>query len=211
MREEPTSVGALVWIFAVQFFIIQVIVALAWSTPFSLSTNFISDLGNTACAAYPAGSNHFVCSPWHAWMNASFVTLGLTIVIGTVLNRKRFGRGSLQTTALIFLALSGVGVLLYPENTSIAAHKFGAGINFVGGNLGIALLGIALFRNHQQPWLAGYSTISGTIGLVGTVLLVQDQYLHLGIGGMERVAAYPIPLWLIVAGAALLRKTGNAV
>jgi hypothetical protein len=30
--------------------------------------------------------------------------------------------------------------------------------------------------------------------------------LGLGIGGMERIAAYPLPLWLIVVGVALLRS-----
>lgn len=208
MSEKSQRLGPSIWIFAVQFFIMQGVVALAWSTPFSLSTNFISDLGNTACAAYPTGSEHFVCSPWYGWMNASFIALGLTIVLGTILNRHRFGRGALVTTALLLLALSGIGVLLvglYPENASLSAHKIGAGLNFVGGNLGIALLGVALLREHQHRGLALYSVLSGSVGLAGTALFVQGTYLNLGIGGMERVAAYPIPLWLMFAGAALLR------
>ncbi|MEO8294390.1 MAG: DUF998 domain-containing protein [Gemmatimonadota bacterium] len=203
---SPGRSGLYVWIFAVQFFIMQIVVARGWTTPFSLSANFISDLGNTACGGYPAGSSNYVCSPWHAWMNTSFIVLGLTIMIGTVLNRRYFGSSALPRTALLLLAISGIGVLLvglYPENTSISAHTTGAGLNFVGGNLGIALLGVALARAHRRPGLAIYSMISGLTGLAGTILLVQGFYMGLGIGGMERIAAYPIPLWLIVAGLAL--------
>lgn len=207
-RPPSRRLGSIVWIFAVQFFIMQVVVASRWTTRFDLSTNFISDLGNTACGPYPAGGGAYVCSPWHGWMNASFIALGLTIVVGTILNRRIFGSTLVATEGLVLLALSGIGVLmvgLYPENSSLAAHRIGAGINFVGGNLGIALLGVALIRLRRHHGLAAYSMVSGVVGLVATALFVKGEYLGLGIGGMERVAAYPIPLWLMVAGGALLR------
>jgi hypothetical protein len=50
--------GAIVWMLAIQFFIVQIIVQSAWATPFSLTTNYISDLGNTACGPYPADSTN---------------------------------------------------------------------------------------------------------------------------------------------------------
>src|SRR5215212_2925312 len=77
--------GAVVWMLAIQFFIAQAIVQSAWTTPFSLSTNYISDLGNTACGPYPTGSNRYVCSSWHAGMNASFISLGVIILVGAAL------------------------------------------------------------------------------------------------------------------------------
>ncbi len=206
-RPLSQSLGSIVWIFAVQFFIMQVIVASRWTAPFDLSTNFISDLGNTACGPYPAGGSSYVCSPWHGWMNASFLALGLTIVAGTILNRSIFGATLVASGGLVLLALSGIGVMmvgLYPENTSLLAHKIGAGINFVGGNLGIALLGVALVRLRRHHGLGAYSMASGVVGLIATALLVKGEYLGLGIGGMERMAAYPIPLWLMVAGGALM-------
>jgi len=55
--------GAIVWIAAIQFFIAQIVVQSAWTTPFSLTANYISDLGNTTCAPYPAGSTMYVCCP----------------------------------------------------------------------------------------------------------------------------------------------------
>src|SRR6266542_5921607 len=78
--------GAIVWMLAIQFFIAQIIVQAVWTTPFSLTTNYISDLGNTACGPYPAGPRiMYVCSPWHAGMNASFIVQGLIILVGAAL------------------------------------------------------------------------------------------------------------------------------
>ena len=64
--------AGIVWIGAIQFFVAQVVVQSRWTTRYSLSINYISDLGNTTCGVY-AASGQFVCSPWHAVMNASFV------------------------------------------------------------------------------------------------------------------------------------------
>ena len=82
MRQLPavtpraqSGIGAIVWMLAIQFFIAQIIVQSAWTTPFSLTANYISDLGNTTCGPYPVGSSMYVCSPWHAGMNASFICL----------------------------------------------------------------------------------------------------------------------------------------
>jgi len=47
--------------------------------------------------------------------------------------------------------------------------------------------------------------VAGVAGLVATALFVEEIYLGIGIGGMERIAAYEIPIWSIVAGASLLR------
>ncbi len=165
---------------AIQFFIAQLIVQSAWTTPFSLTTNYISDLGNTACGPYPVASNMYVCSPWHAWMNAS----------------------------LVLLALAGPGEILvglFPENVNITPHTIGAAAHFVSGNLGILVLGIAIAATRRQIRLAVYSIILGSVGLLATALFVSGNYLGTGIGGMERIAAYPLPLWLIVAGISLLR------
>lgn len=66
------SAGA-IWVCAAQFFLAQVIAQSRRTTPFSLATNYISDLGNTTCGLYPAVDGKYVCSPWHTLMNVSFV------------------------------------------------------------------------------------------------------------------------------------------
>jgi len=188
---------------AVQFFIAQAVVQSAWTTPFSLTQNFISDLGNTTCAPYPLGSTSYVCSPWHAWMNASFIVLGLIILFGGALLRTAFPSGRLRAVGLALLALAGAGIIgvgLFPENVNSTLHRLGAAGHFVLGNLGMVVLGIALWPARGRQVLSAYSIVSGIAGLLATALFITDHYLGLGIGGMERVAAYPLPLWLMVFG-----------
>ena len=202
--ERAVWLGGIVWILAIQFFVAQIVVQWAWSTPFSLTQNFISDLGNTTCGPY---GNNYVCSPWHAWMNLSFGALGLIIMLGAGLIRSRFPTGRLRTVGLILLSLAGAGIILvgvYPENENLALHKVGAAGHFVIGNLSMVVLGISLMFGKQRQRLATYSITSGLMGLLATALFISDKYLGLGIGGMERVAAYPLPLWLIVTGIAFL-------
>jgi hypothetical protein len=95
MTTRGPRAGAAVWTLAVQFFVAQAVVQSAWTAPYSLAENYISDLGNTSCGpyAYSAEVSRYVCSPWHAWMNASFVALGLTIVVGAALVRGALPRG----------------------------------------------------------------------------------------------------------------------
>jgi hypothetical membrane protein len=222
MRHQPTPggdtvrairLGAFIWILAVQFFIAQFIVQLAWTTPYSLMTNYISDLGNTTCGFYPTDSNMYVCSPWHAWMNASFILLGIIILLGTALVRRAFPSGRTRAVGLVLLALAGSGLIavgLFPEDAYLPAHRLGAATHFISGNLSMVVLGGALGASRRQARLSVYSIASGTVGLLATVLFVSGYYLGVGIGGMERLAAYVLPVWLIVVGVSLLKRTSAA-
>ncbi len=187
----------------------QALVQSAWTTPFSLRDNFISDLGNTACGPYPVGSGSYVCSPWHAAMNASFFVQGWIILVGCALLRRAFPAGWPRGVGLLFVAVSGPGSMLvglFAENENLPPHKLGAGLQFVLGNLGIALLGALLAKRGGRPILGVLSILGGLAGVLATVLLVSDRFLGLGIGGMERLAAYPLPLWLTAMGLAFLRS-----
>ncbi len=212
-RNRSTTLAAILWVTAVQFFIAQAIVQLGWTTPFSLRENFISDLGNTTCGPYPLDSAMYVCSPWHFWMNASFVLFGAQIVAGTILffRSAPFNLARTLGWALIFLAGPGVILVgLYPENESIELHRIGAALNFVCGNVGMAVFGLA--TRSVEPWkrMWPFTTIAGIVGAVATVLFVEEVFLDLGIGGMERLAAYTLPIWMIVAGVWWIRRRNVA-
>lgn len=208
--KRAIRLGALAWVLALQFFVAQAIVQSAWATPYSLAENYISDLGNTSCGPYPAGSDMYVCSPWHALMNGSFILLGVSILLGAILIRRAFPSGRMGTAGLVMVALAGPGLILvglFPENVNITPHSLGAALQFISGNLGTAVLGVALAAARQHSRLAGYSIVSGSVGVLATGLFVAGLYLGLGIGGMERVAAYALPIWLIVIGVAVKRRS----
>ena len=46
----------------------------------------------------------------------------------------------------------------------------------------------------------------GITGLLATALFAQGYGLGLGVGGLERVAAYTLPVWLITGGALIVSK-----
>lgn len=205
--------GAFAWLLAIQFFVAQAVVAWAWTNPFSLATNYISDLGNTACGPHPAGADTIVCSPWHVWMNVSLVLVGITMAVGAALTPDAFNRGWMRTLGLALIAIAGLGAIvvgLFPENENITRHAAGAGINLVAGNLGLFVLGRTGLTGRPARGFETISVAAGVIGLAATGLFAWDhRALGLGAGTLERIAAYPITLWQVCAGAVLLRRSGE--
>ncbi len=194
------------WICAVQFFIAQAVVQFAWTTPFSLAEHFISDLGNTTCGMYRA---LYVCSPWHVWMNISFSLQGVIILTGTALVVPLFQREPSRWIVISLFVLTGLGMIgvgVFPEDVNNSGHVISAGIQFVTGNTALIVIGsTGKTVNLKRSWFAA-SIILGVTGLAATILFVNGYGLGLGVGGMERIAAYTFPIWLIAAGLLILTQ-----
>jgi len=190
-------VGPVFWIASIQFFLTQIVVALFWPTRYSLSQHTISDLGNTVCGVYV---DRYVCSPLYSWMNASFIVLGITMVVGSALIYHEFRKSVASLVGFSFMGLAGIGTILvglFPENTIGFLHAFGAFLPFFIGNLALLILGVFL---HLTPLFRFYTIFSGIISLAAFLLLITHNYLGIGIGGMERLTAHPQTIWLIIFG-----------
>ena len=98
--------GPILYVSSIQFFAVQILVAMRWNPPYSLARDTISDLGNTACGTFNA---RFVCSPLHGLMNASFIVLGVAMTAGSILISRQFAK-SRAATVRIFSAWTGVFV-----------------------------------------------------------------------------------------------------
>jgi hypothetical membrane protein len=179
----------------------EAIAAIAFVGSYSFRRNYISDLGAVRCG----GS----CSPLHALMNASFVLQGVLIFVGAFVVWPLFPRGALSWLALGLIAASGLGVGVVgvaPEDFAPGWHYLGAAENLLFCNAGACLLGAALLRESQAPGAVGLLSLGfGLIGLAGLGGLASSHYFGLGLGGVERVAAYPFPLWIAGMGAWLLK------
>lgn len=201
--------AGVVWMSAVQFFLAQIVVQSAWTTPFSLADNFVSDLGNTVCGMY---NGLYVCSPWNVWMNISFSLQGIIILTGTILARPLFHREPLRMPVFILLILTGLGMIgvgIFPENVNNTGHVIAAGIQFVTGNLALILIGVTgKTVGLKRGWFTA-SVLLGIAGLAATLLFVNGYGLGLGVGGMERIAAYTFPVWLIAAGLLITTKLSH--
>ncbi|MDT4969004.1 MAG: hypothetical protein QOJ64_3741 [Acidobacteriota bacterium] len=202
------TIAGIIWMCAAQFFVAQLVAQSRWTSPFSLATNFISDLGNTTCGLYPQVAGAYVCSPWHALMNMSFVLQGVIILVGAVLARPAFSGQRWAAAAFVLLAVTALGIAgvgLFPEDVNNGAHVINAGTQFITGNAAIIVVGVAAHRINRWCAYAIVSTTLGIIGLLATVLFAQGYGLGLGVAGMERVAAYTLPVWLIISGILMVR------
>jgi hypothetical membrane protein len=181
-----TGIGFVLWSVCFQFFVCEQIARLGWPGPYSMTRGYISDLGAAR-------------SPLHIVMNGSFQLQGLLIVFGAVLVRRFFPAKPVYRIALNLLAVAGMGILvvgLVPEDESARLHMIGAVANFVGGNLAMILLGL---KNGKQ-WYGRATLALGTVGLLATLVLMFRSGLGSEIGLVERLAAYPLPLWLTWTG-----------
>jgi hypothetical membrane protein len=103
------------------------------------------------------------------------------------------------------MGAAGAGTLLvglFPENTISDLHILGAAVTFLCGNIALLLIGLSPYFSRR---LRIYTIGSGIIALIALALFFTHQYAGIGIGGMERITAYPQTIWLIIFGTHTLR------
>jgi hypothetical membrane protein len=180
--------GALVFVGGSQF-VLGMLAAEALYPGYSISQNYISDLG--------AGPSALI-------FNSSVFLLGLMIVVSAYFVQRSF-RNRLVTGLLVLAGAGAMGVGVFPENYP-AMHEIVSDIALIFGGL----VPIAACRLVRKP-LSYLSVVMGVLSLSAMVLLsaeysfsLGEQYfLGLGPGGIERMIAYPILLWAIAFGGYL--------
>ncbi|MFE7709312.1 DUF998 domain-containing protein [Streptomyces sp. NPDC057486] len=186
-----------------QFFVIHGIAESAWARPYSWARNNISDLGNAHCALQTEPEPRYICSPEHDLMNVSFIALGTLLVVGAALTGgSLWRRGSAATGARLLLAGAGVGFALAglaPADINENQHILGAILIMATGNIGLLLAGFGLTDRVPNP-LRRVTTLMGITAITAFGLFLSHHYLGLGMGGMERVAAFPLLVWALAVG-----------
>lgn len=201
LNKELNKLAAISWISSLQFFAIQILVASSFKPDYSIKANTISDLGNTVCGPY---GDRLVCSPDYIWMNLSLAVLSFTMITGSVLFLRLSMRTKLELIGFSMMALSGVGSLLvgiFPENSISTLHLLGAGLSFTFGNLAVILIALT----HPNRTFKVISVIAGSSALVLLLFLITNNYLGLGLGGIERLVAYTQTFWLVSYGIMSLK------
>jgi hypothetical membrane protein len=184
--------GAIAWLLTLQFFVVEAIAQVRFEGAYSRADDVISALGASDSAA-------------RQLMNASFVVQAALILGGALLLRPVLVRGAGQV-ARILLGASALGVLLvgaFPTDGNATLHAVGAMLYLVGGGLGLIALAYAVRPRSEA--LGTTLALLGLIGTSATVFFLTGVTAHLGEGGTERAAAYPLPLGLAFAGAVVWR------
>ncbi|MGC5378554.1 DUF998 domain-containing protein [Micromonospora sp. DT68] len=200
-------VGALCWVAAAPAFLAaNLVTGLRWQDPtYSWSTNNISDLGNVHCGIWDTTRPRYVCSPWHPLMNTAMLATAVLLAAGLLLTWRILGRGGVARSAQALLLLACIGYALaarYPADIDENLHVLGAFLIMGVGNVGLLLAGFAPGSTLLGRWRR-LTLAAGLTALVGTVLFAAQQGAGIGVGGMERIAVLPFPLWACCAGVLL--------
>jgi hypothetical membrane protein len=102
--------------------------------------------------------------------------------------------------ALLLFAAIGYGLVgAFPADVDENQHFLGALLVLVVGNVGLLVAAFAA-RGRARAW-----TLVAAGVAIGAALLFFDQHsMGIGLGAMERLAVFPLPIWACCAGTGLL-------
>jgi hypothetical membrane protein len=131
---------------------------------------------------------------------------GVLVLAATALLRHLARRRLL--VALTFFGAGLVGIAVFPGDVAIW-HPIFALACFVGGSIA-AILSRTLL---ERP-LRGFAVALGSVALAATVLGLEffadfGPQAAIGVGGVERWIAYPVLLWMVLFGAALMTAAAH--
>ena len=172
--------GAFIFI-AVTQFVLGLIVSEALYSGYSISDNYISDLG---------------VGPSSMIFNSSVFLMGLLLIIGAYFLQRAFDFRIL-TLLLVLTAIGAMGVGIFTEDFPII-HLVASLIAFLFGGLSAIFSVICSYVHKFKLLEIPFSVIAVILGLTSLgalVLFVAGMNLGLGVGGMERMIVYPLLMW----------------
>jgi hypothetical membrane protein len=180
-------------------FIVAMGVAQAGYPGYSLLTNYISDLGNTAT------------SPLNVVFNVSIRALGILALVGIFLLWAAFPRSALRPVGLILLLVASVAAILvglFPENVNPTVHGLASLGVFLPGGLGLALLSVGMRPATWWSSLRWPSLVLGLVTLISLAYYVPTQANNTTFdpGLIERLIVFPILVWALAVFALVLRQ-----
>ena len=181
--------GALIFV-AVTQFVLSVIVSEALYSGYSTSQNYLSDLG--------VGSSSMI-------FNSSVFLMGLLLIIGAYFLHRAFNF-TLLTATLVLTAIGSMGVGIFTKD-AYTIHSVAALLFFLFSGLSALFAVICSYVHGFKLMKMPFSAIAVILGLTelsGFVLFVGGIYFGLGVGGMQRIALYPVLMWLTGFGGYLM-------
>lgn len=172
--------GALFFI-AVTQFVLGLIVSEALYSGYSISDNYISDLG--------VGSSSMI-------FNSSVFLMGLLLIIGAYFLQRTFDF-KILTVLLVLTAIGAMGVGIFTEDFG-TIHSVVSLIAFLFGGLSAIFSVICSYVHKFKLLEMPFSVIAVILGLMSLgalVLFMAGMDLGLGVGGMERMIVYPLLMW----------------
>jgi hypothetical membrane protein len=190
MAYSREKVAGIIFFIAATQFVLGIIISEALYPGYSVSANYISDLG---------------IGPSALVFNSSAFLLGLLLLVGTYFLRQ-VSVFKTVNVLLFLMAVGAMGVGVFTKNYRTAHGAVATMAFFFGG-----LSAISSFRVLKKP-LSLMSIVLGAVtlgalalfscgmitsgSLTGDIAYDSSFYLGLGPGGMEHLIIYPLGMWL---------------
>ena len=181
--------GALIFV-AVTQFVLGVIVSEALYSGYSISENYVSDLG--------VGSSSMI-------FNSSVFLMGLLLISGAYFLHRAFGF-TMLTVTFVLTAIGAMGVGIFTLDAGII-HSVTALIFLLFSGLSAIFAVVCSYVHGFKLMKMPFSALAVILGLTelgGFVLFVGKIYFGLGVGGMQRMVLYPVLIWLVGFGGYLM-------
>ena len=200
MSHSGEKVAGTLYFIAVTQFVLSFTISEALYPGYSVSNNYISDLG---------------VGPSSIIFNSSVFLLGLLLLIGTYFLRYVSNFKTLNTL-LFLMAIGAMGVGVITKDFTLAHGAVSSVAFFFSGLSAIASAKVLNKPLSLISIVLGAMTIGAlvlfSIGLVASgpytsnVAYESNFYLGLGPGGMERMIVYTTLMWLAGFGGHLVTK-----
>jgi hypothetical membrane protein len=203
MSYSKVKMAGLLFFLAVTQFVLCFIIAEALYPGYSVSGNYISDLG--------VGPSAIV-------FNSSVFLLGLLLLAGIYFLRHS-ANFKIVNIMLVLMGIGAMGVGVFTKDFTLVHGAVSSAAFFFAG-----LSAIVSFKVLQKPFsllsvilgamtLAALALFSAGIvasgSITSTTAYDSTFYLGLGPGGMERMIVYPALMWLAGFGGHLVTKQEN--
>jgi len=199
MRLSDAAKAGLALFFGVLQFAIFEMVAEFVYPGYSVSSNYISDLG-------PPCSNGASCASQTSWIifDASIALMGACVLVSAYYLYRYF-RWKPISVLMGITGFGAVGVGIFNETAPYNLHDLFSTIVFIA----IGLAALVSYRLQKAP-LGIFGIILGLITLISLVVFIPDtgvsagSYLGIGPGGLERLIVYPVLFWSLAFGGHLM-------
>ncbi|MFD4867540.1 DUF998 domain-containing protein [Streptomyces sp. NPDC058412] len=197
-------IGGLVWLASsVQTAAVSTVAAVRLHS-LDLARDMVSTLGAADCGAV---KGRWVCSPLSTAVNLSWALAGFGLGAGVLLVRPLLRPGRRRTLAVALVLLAAAGTVLVaasPYDTRPVPHYAGAFTALLCGNLAVTVLAPLLSGTGAlPPWWGWCGRAIGCFGLAAGVCFGTGLYAHAFQGGFERIAIWPLVLWVLASGLRL--------
>ncbi|WP_164546474.1 DUF998 domain-containing protein [Corynebacterium hylobatis] len=177
--------------------LVEIVAARFFSPSYDWIRNTVSDLGVTTCTTL---HNYYgaveLCSPAHAWVNASMAVGGLAMIGLATVRVHTAGFDRFAGLSWVVAGVSTLAMALVPQDVSPELHAFVSIPQLVALPLAV-FIGSLKYRGV----IGGAGRVVGAVGLGAGLWLLLDVSVYTHAGLLERMILWPAFLWAVFVSA----------